>query len=107
MDARRITRIEKGNPDSWAEVKERLPKLRLPSFYRYTYYGFARGDEAKNYVENIRRYYQTIIGYESQTQKITKDNYPDSDFQIIKANETQAISNAVANNEESETSLPN
>ncbi|WP_141705959.1 membrane-bound lytic murein transglycosylase MltF [Vibrio rumoiensis] len=107
MDARRITRIQKGNPDSWTEVKERLPKLRLPGFYKYTYYGFARGDEAKNYVENIRRYYQTIIGYESQNQKPIKDDNLDTDFQVIETNETQAISAADSSNDEGDISLPN
>ncbi|MFZ6044083.1 hypothetical protein ACOV11_26795, partial [Vibrio natriegens] len=37
---------------------------RKRKFYTQTRYGYARGDEALNYVENIRRYYQSIIGYE-------------------------------------------
>ncbi|WP_232012617.1 membrane-bound lytic murein transglycosylase MltF [Vibrio aphrogenes] len=83
MDARRITQHEGGNPDSWTDVKERLPKLRIPGYYKYTRYGFARGDEAKNYVENIRRYYQTIIGYEAETQPNQDGSAQDDDFQVI------------------------
>lgn len=83
MDARRITQHENGNPDSWTDVKEQLPKLRIPGYYKYTRYGFARGDEAKNYVENIRRYYQTIIGYESEKQLAEPDSEKDGDFQVI------------------------
>lgn len=63
MDARRLTKRQGGNPDAWADVKERLPLLRQKKYYSQTRYGFARGDEAKNYVENIRRYYQSIIGH--------------------------------------------
>ncbi|TVO36179.1 membrane-bound lytic murein transglycosylase MltF [Vibrio algivorus] len=92
MDARRITQHEKGNPDSWTDVKERLPKLRIPGYYKYTRYGFARGDEAKNYVENIRRYYQTIIGYETENQPVNSDDKED-DFQVIPPTVSEAESN--------------
>ncbi|MCJ2378957.1 membrane-bound lytic murein transglycosylase MltF [Vibrio sp. ZSDZ34] len=63
MDARRITKRQGGNPDAWADVKDRLPLLRQKKYYSQTRYGYARGDEARNYVENIRRYYQSIIGH--------------------------------------------
>ena len=63
MDARRLTKSQGANPDSWADVKERLPLLRQKKYYSQTRYGYARGDEAQNYVENIRRYYQSIIGH--------------------------------------------
>lgn len=91
MDARRITQHEKGNPDSWADVKERLPKLRIPGYYKYTRYGFARGDEAKSYVENIRRYYQTIIGYESENPQLSPNGATD-DFQVIPPTVSEAQS---------------
>ncbi len=64
MDARRLTKKQGGNPDAWSDVKQRLPLLRQRKYYQQTRYGYARGDEALNYVENIRRYYQSIIGYE-------------------------------------------
>lgn len=64
MDARRLTKKQGGNPDAWSDVKQRLPLLRQRKYYKQTRYGYARGDEALNYVENIRRYYQSIIGYE-------------------------------------------
>ena len=63
MDARRLTKAQGGDPDSWSDVKDRLPLLRQKKYYSQTRYGYARGDEAKNYVENIRRYYQSIIGH--------------------------------------------
>ncbi|MDV7104989.1 membrane-bound lytic murein transglycosylase MltF [Vibrio sp. TH_r3] len=73
MDARRLTRSQNGNPNSWADVKERLPLLKQRKFYSKTRYGYARGDEAKNYVENIRRYYQSIIGHVDKQGAISAD----------------------------------
>ncbi len=60
-DARIITQREGGNPDLWVDVKQRLPLLSQKSTYRTTKYGFARGDEALQYVENIRRYYDSLV----------------------------------------------
>ncbi|GAL36142.1 transglycosylase Slt family [Vibrio maritimus] len=79
MDARRLTKRQGGDPDAWADVKDRLPLLRQKKFYSQTRYGYARGDEARNYVENIRRYYQSIIGHvdkqlaEQAEQELTTD----------------------------------
>lgn len=76
LDARRLTKAQGGDPNAWADVKDRLPLLRQKRFYSQTRYGYARGDEARNYVENIRRYYQSIIGHISQkpaTDESTED----------------------------------
>lgn len=60
-DARVLTQRQGGNPDLWVDVKQRLPLLRQKRYYRQTRFGYARGDEAKRYVENIRRYYDTLV----------------------------------------------
>ncbi|WP_241033774.1 membrane-bound lytic murein transglycosylase MltF [Vibrio maerlii] len=73
MDARRLTRSQGGDLNAWADVKDRLPLLRKKQYYSKTRYGYARGDEARNYVENIRRYYQSIIGHVDQTQATEED----------------------------------
>lgn len=59
-DARVLTQRGGADPDKWHEVKEHLPKLRQKRYYQQTRYGYARGDEAAHYVENIRRYYDTL-----------------------------------------------
>ena len=59
-DARIITQQQGGDPDRWVEVKTRLPLLKQKKYYKKTKYGYARGDEPVNYVENIRRYYDTL-----------------------------------------------
>ncbi len=73
MDARRLTKWQQGNPDSWADVKDRLPLLKKRKYYSKTRYGYARGDEAKNYVENIRRYYQSIIGHVEKQEALASE----------------------------------
>ncbi|MFZ4834172.1 membrane-bound lytic murein transglycosylase MltF [Rouxiella sp. Mn2063] len=63
LDARQLTAAQKGNPDSWADVKQRLPLLNQKRYYSQTTYGYARGTQAFNYVENIRKYQISLVGY--------------------------------------------
>lgn len=60
LDARRLTRSRGQDPDAWAAVKENLPLLHQPKWYRHTRYGYARGREAQKFVNNIRQYYQSL-----------------------------------------------
>ena len=60
-DARIITEQEGASPDKWADVKKRLPLLIKKRYYRKTKYGYARGDVAVKYVDNIRRYYDALV----------------------------------------------
>ncbi len=69
LDARALTASQQGNPDSWVDVKQRLPMLSQPRYYQQTTYGYARGQQAYNYVENIRRYEMSLIGYLEEKQK--------------------------------------
>ncbi len=59
-DARIITEIQGGDPDSWEQVRERLPLLADPDWYQRVSYGYARGWEPVRYVDNIRRYYEIL-----------------------------------------------
>ncbi len=60
-DARIITQKRGGNPDKWIDVKENLPLLMQKRWYKNTKYGYARGNEALRYVENIRSYYDILV----------------------------------------------
>jgi len=71
LDARTLTASQQGNPDSWVDVKQRLPMLSQPRYYQQTTYGYARGQQAYDYVENIRRYEMSLIGYLEEKQKKT------------------------------------
>ncbi|PMO64211.1 lytic transglycosylase F [Vibrio breoganii] len=84
MDARRITKAQGADPDLWSDVKTRLPLLRKKGYYEYTRYGYARGDEALNYVENIRRYYQSIIGHIDQRDNANVETNTDG-LMVIEA----------------------
>ncbi|MBY5992891.1 membrane-bound lytic murein transglycosylase MltF [Ferrimonas balearica] len=67
-DARVITERHGKDPNSWLDVKQYLPLLRQRKHYQSTRYGYARGDEAAHYVDNIRRYYDTLIWLDSQSR---------------------------------------
>ncbi|MCT4707213.1 membrane-bound lytic murein transglycosylase MltF [Enterobacteriaceae bacterium H11S18] len=69
LDARQLTAKLKGNPDSWADVKMRLPLLSQKQYYSRTTYGYARGHEAYAYVENIRKYQLSLEGYLLEKEK--------------------------------------
>lgn len=60
-DARIITQRRGGNPDKWQDVKNSLPLLTNEKWYSQTANGHARGGEAVILVENIRKYYNTLI----------------------------------------------
>ncbi len=59
-DARIITQQQGGDPDRWVEVKKRLPLLQQKKYYKHTKHGYARGQEPVHYVDNIRRFYDTL-----------------------------------------------
>jgi len=60
-DARVLTQKQGGDPDRWLDVDERLPLLSQEKWYRQTRYGYARGFEARQYVKNIRSYFDTLV----------------------------------------------
>jgi membrane-bound lytic murein transglycosylase F len=66
-DVRVLTQKQGGNPDRWQDVNERLLLLSQEKWYRQTRYGYARGYEAKQYVENIRSYFDTLVWMETRS----------------------------------------
>lgn len=77
-DARVLTDSQNGNPDMWIDVKLRLLQLRQKKYYKLTKYGYARGNEAVAYVDNIRRYYDTLVWLdEQQPQILQKESVAD------------------------------
>jgi peptidoglycan lytic transglycosylase F len=56
-DARVLTDRQGGDPHLWTDVLERLPLLQKSRYYETLKYGYARGQEAATYVQNIRHYY--------------------------------------------------
>ena len=81
-DARIITQQQGGDPDRWVEVKTRLPLLQQKKYYKNTKYGYARGKEPVNYVDNIRRYYDTLTWLDNKSKQ---EQAPDT--QVSEASE--------------------
>jgi len=80
-DARRITESLGYNPDLWIDVKKHLPLLRQKKYYKFTRYGYARGNEAVYYVDNIRRYYDSLLWLEQNMSSPELDmNSPEPDI---------------------------
>ena len=69
LDGIRLTRESGLEGHRWQDVKTILPKLRQEYWYSKTRHGYARGDEAVNYVDNIRRYYESLIYLKDKESK--------------------------------------
>ncbi|HID46302.1 MAG TPA: membrane-bound lytic murein transglycosylase MltF [Chromatiaceae bacterium] len=64
-DARILTERDNADPDSWEEVKQRLPLLSQKQYYSTLKHGRARGREPVIYVENIRYYYRLLVYWDN------------------------------------------
>jgi len=67
-DARILTQRAGKNPNIWADVREFLPLLTKPKYYKTVKRGYARGYEPVIYVKNIQRYLD-LIRWEMQLQQ--------------------------------------
>lgn len=65
-DARKLTEKQGLDPDSWVDVKSTLGLLSQEKWHSQTRHGYARGFEAKLFVENIRRYYEILVWMETR-----------------------------------------
>ena len=81
-DARILTEVNGGDPDKWIDVKKSLPLLADKAWYENTKHGYARGWEPVKYVENVRQYYEYLIGNEIK---------PDSQSENLRSGKTAAM----------------
>jgi len=70
-DARIITQMQGANPDSWIDVRERLPLLSDEAWFRRVQRGYAPGQTAVTYVDNVRRYYEILMWLDSRDTLLT------------------------------------
>jgi membrane-bound lytic murein transglycosylase F len=75
-DARVITQIQGADPDSWQEVRARLPLLSDQSWYSRVQRGFAPGQTAVTYVDNVRRYYEILMWLDSHETLTSQEFAP-------------------------------
>ncbi|RLA46880.1 MAG: membrane-bound lytic murein transglycosylase MltF [Gammaproteobacteria bacterium] len=66
-DARVLTERHNGNPDLWSDVRKHLPLLQKKKYYRTVKYGYARGGEPVQYVQNVRRF-KSILQWHTMQQ---------------------------------------
>jgi membrane-bound lytic murein transglycosylase F len=72
-DARILTQRQGGDPDSWDDVRQRLPLLSDKDWYEQLQRGFAPGQIAVGYVDNIRRYYEILMWLDSRETLTTQE----------------------------------
>ncbi len=65
-DARILTEIRGGDPDRWVDVRESLPLLTQERWHSQTRYGYARGYEPVDYVENVRTFFEILLWLEGR-----------------------------------------
>ena len=61
IDARALTLELGADPNRWLDVRNTLPLLTQPRWYRKLKYGYARGFEGVTYVGNVRTYYDMLV----------------------------------------------
>ena len=62
LDARRLAREARLDPNNWFHVREQLPRLQRPEVFEKTRHGYAQaGSQSVVYVRNIRRYYDALV----------------------------------------------
>lgn len=82
QDARRLTYEMGGNPNLWRDVKESLPLLSQKRYHKNTRHGYARGHEAVDYVQNIRRYYDVLVWNEEQAFMVAQQGNNEPEVQL-------------------------
>jgi membrane-bound lytic murein transglycosylase F len=87
-DARKLTQQQGGDPNKWLDVKKRLPLLADAKWYEQTEYGYARGDEPVQYVENIRGYYDLLVWLTEENQIKKKAMQPEKEIDKTETAET-------------------
>jgi membrane-bound lytic murein transglycosylase F len=73
-DARILTQTQGASPDSWVEVRERLPLLSEEQWYKRVQRGYAPGSQAVTYVDNVRRYYEILMWMERRENLTTAES---------------------------------
>jgi membrane-bound lytic murein transglycosylase F len=66
QDARVLALMDKKDANKWSVIKEYLPRLTEKQWHEQTTHGYARGQEPVQYVDNIRGYYDLLVGLEEQ-----------------------------------------
>ncbi len=83
IDAMKLARQQGKDDTKWANLKQILPLLRKKKWHKKVHYGYARGDEAVKYVENIRSYYDILKWEVARNWRENKTTPPLKALQIL------------------------
>ncbi len=80
FNARRLVRTQNGNPDNWDEVAAALILLEQPEYYRQEGYAFVRGQQVRQYVDDILHRYDIFTDI---IEGIPFDETPNDDALVL------------------------
>ena len=92
-DARILAQRLKLNADSWFDVKKMYFKLKEPEHFEQLKHGFARGDEAVQFVENVRNYTDIVTRLEKPLDMDIRYDLQLDDTTLTVPKKTQPSSN--------------
>lgn len=78
LDARKLARRLKLNPDYWFNIKKTLPLLNQRAYYETAEYGPVRGKEAVKLAESVRAYFDILkqqFRHDPQLQAMSSVNH--------------------------------
>lgn len=70
-DAQQLAKLQKLDANIWRNVNGVLTLLSQKQWYQQTRYGYARGLEAKQFVRNVRRYYDILTWLDQSQRELT------------------------------------
>lgn len=73
QDARIMAQQHGLNPNTWNGIKEVLPLLTKRQYYKDTLHGYARGQEAVDYVQNIRNFHAVLAWNEVEQERLAQN----------------------------------
>ena len=69
-DIIKLSIVDNKSLEDWDELKKYFLKLNKKQFYKQMKYGYARGWEAVQYIENVKQYYDILSFLEEKDNKI-------------------------------------
>lgn len=71
-DARILTERHGGDPNRWQDIRTYLPRLQQKKYYSTLRHGYARGQQAVLYVQNIRRFHSILRWHAIEKTRIAE-----------------------------------
>ena len=85
-DVQKIAEMNSLDPNAWHNINKVLPLISQKQWYKQVRYGYARGFETKQFVRNVRRYYD-ILNWLNYSQRENNTIQPDIYVPTISRNE--------------------